>query len=370
MEDIETPTKTTQTIDSSPQTFEFHDCESSVSEEFDQEHILCHDDSVPETFNPQASTSPNRCENNDTVLSCDTIELIKTINPTTDFPIPSHEIWNSSRCAKAGAICTVVWAFDRNTDLNVSAGKVTRNSKAQGKVNLIYTGIHGYMVGEEFRGSLPPIENIRIYRIIWQQNAPSVEISSSAETLPNEQQCECTAQQIAFQENLIIPNNASGNIDYEPIPTLRSFTQEMIPCVVATYRDILHGYIESDFPQRTSIWHCLLSAMKLSLAAARVATGRARRRRPTTKKDDETQNDTQQNANENKEEHVSDKRAIKRATRLALEGCASKAAKVLDREFKKNELSNEETLSKLKELHPQEKTCFPLPSDALKLLEM
>ena len=66
--------------------------------EFDQEHILCHDDSVPETFNPQASTSPNRCENNDTVLNCDTIELIKTINPTTDFPIPSHEIWNISRC--------------------------------------------------------------------------------------------------------------------------------------------------------------------------------------------------------------------------------------------------------------------------------
>ena len=119
-------------------------------------------------------------------------------------------------------------------------------------------------------------------------------------------------------------------------------------------RNIVQEYINSDHTQRTKIWHRLLSAIKLSLATVRENSGKRRRRLPLREPDD----------GERKEETLSDTRAIKRATRLVLDGCTSKAAKVLDQTFTPKQLTDEETLDKLAALHPQRQYEVSLPEDA------
>ena len=87
---------------------------------------------------------------------------------------------------------------------------------------------------------------------------------------------------------------------------------------------------------------------------------RKRRRRPFP----EGNEDKTTQAEVSKGRQVTDKRAIKRATKLVLEGNTRKAAQVMDQAFTPYQLSEEETLSKLEDLHPQNKYEFTLPSDA------
>ena len=145
-----------------------------------------------------------------------------------------------------------------------------------------------------------------------------------------------------------------SSVDLLPIPTLRSISPDLAPCVVVVLRNIVQEYINSDHTQRTKIWHRLLSAIKLSLATVRENSGKRRRRLPLREPDD----------GERKEETLSDTRAIKRATRLVLDGCTSKAAKVLDQTFTPKQLTDEETLDKLAALHPQRQYEVSLPEDA------
>ena len=60
----------------------------------------------------------------------------------------------------------------------------------------------------------------------------------------------------------------------------------------------------------------------------------------------------------------SDIRAMKKAIRLVLDGCTSKASKVIDIDMRKGTLSDAEVMTKLRDLHPQLPCTFNLPSDA------
>ena len=64
------------------------------------------------------------------------------------------------------------------------------------------------------------------------------------------------------------------------------------------------------------------------------------------------------------EEQRVDARAIKKATRLVIEGCVSKAAKVLDQKVQKHTLNDQEICQKLRDLHPQNWDTFDLPPDS------
>ena len=85
-----------------------------------------------------------------------------------------------------------------------------------------------------------------------------------------------------------------------------------------------------------------------------IAEARRRRRRPLKENLESTTSPQQE----------IDKRAIKKAIRLVLEGAVSKATKVLDRKIKPNTLSDEEIFSQLKTLHPDGPITFQLPHDA------
>ena len=120
------------------------------------------------------------------------------------------------------------------------------------------------------------------------------------------------------------------------------------------YREIIRMYQQSDYLERNRIWHRALSAMKFSLAETRKSYVRKRRRKPII---------TGHEAIED-EQLAGDLRAIKRATRLALEGSVTKAAKIMGQSFKRSKLTDKETLEKLLALHPQHPCAFPLPTDA------
>ena len=159
--------------------------------------------------------------------------------------------------------------------------------------------------------------------------------------------------------------HTENDLDLEPMPTLRSVAPEFIPCVVAIYRDIVRDYAESPYPQRNRIWHRTLSAMKYSLATIRKATAKRRRRRPrdfSSLQDGESQNGHTSTANGPR--LIDDKRAIKKATSLALDGCVSKASRVINQEITPRTLSDSETIEKLRALHPDLPTTFRLPQDA------
>ena len=266
-----------------------------------------------------------------------------TANIKTQFPIPGDEIWKQSKQIKAGTKCTIVWTFDRNDEINVSIGKVTRTHSKRGglgKSSMLYQGVRGYSVGDEFKGTLPPQEAVRVYRILWHQAPPSIDE---------------TVRRDSFMENHQLAEHLTcGNegIDHLPIPTMRTVSPEFIPCVVATLRDIIRNYANVDFAQRNQIWHRLLSAMKLSLVTIRDVDKRSTRRKPFTPKATVDSDAAQ------------DLRAINKAKRLVLEGCACKAAKTLSQKFKSINLSDEEVLDKLTELHPQKPCDFEAPEDA------
>ena len=172
-----------------------------------------------------------------------------------------------------------------------------------GKVSITYQGVYGYRVAEEFKGTLPPQESVRVYRLLWHQAPPAIDDIVLRDS---------------FLENHQLPERkGTGNegIDYLPIPTMRTISPEFIPCVVATLRDIVRGYMHSDYVQRNQVWHRLLSAMKLSLATIRTMDKRSTRRDPINTKSNTTIVDS---------EITQDIRAIKKAKRLVLEGCATK----------------------------------------------
>ena len=232
--------------------------------------------------------------------------------------------------------------------MNIALGKVTRTYSRKGtrKLFIQYTGVHGHQVGEEFSGSLPSQESVRIYKILWHRAPPPIDGIE-----PKNSELEMLHHPMGEINTFW----SDEDTDFQPIPTARTLTPEIIPCVTATYRNIVRDYGDSNYDQRNQIWHRILSAMKLSLANVRQMSERQRRRRPLP----ETNETSSENTNT-----TDDTRAIKRATKLVLEGCVSKAAKVLDRKFKPNTLTNQETLGKLELLHPQKACTFTVPNDA------
>ena len=197
-------------------------------------------------------------------------EMLKNVKPASQFPASPDEIWTFSRQIKPGAMCTVSWTFSKQEQLNVSIGKITRTHSKRGgsgKLSVSYRVVMGYKVGEEFAGALPPHENVRVYKILWHQAPPAIDT---------------TVLRDAFVENQAIERGRADDsgVDLLPMPTLRTISPEFAPCVVAMLRNIVQEYASSDPTLKTKIWHKLLSAIKLSLAAVRASAGRQRRRRP------------------------------------------------------------------------------------------
>ena len=144
------------------------------------------------------------------------------------------------------------------------------------------------------------------------------------------------------------------------MPTLRSVSSEFVPCVVAIYRDIMRDYASSSYEQRNQIWNRTLSAMKHSLATVRHIIGKKRRRRPVEIQETTT-------LNSEAEQKASDLRAIKKATRLLLEGATKKGTRVLDQETATTTMTDEGKLDQLRKLHPSLPISFALPTDAPKI---
>ena len=218
------------------------------------------------------------------------------------------------------------------------------------KIAIDYQGIKGHLVQEAFVGTLPPQPNVRIYRIVWMDGQVGPEAQGNPGDSPT-----------TNQSDPLIPSvtNTECDLDLEPIPTVKSIGSEFVPCVIAVYRELIRDYADCGYDQRNKIWHRLMSAMKFSLAAVREAYTRRRRRRPMKSK-----RELQKAENAMEDEEASDARAIKKAIRLVVEGCASKATKVLDQEVIERKLSDEETIAKLKTLHPYSERTFHLPADA------
>ena len=128
--------------------------------------------------------------------------------------------------------------------------------------------------------------------------------------------------------------------------------------VVAIFRDMMRDYKDISYEERNKVWNRFLSATKYSLAPVQAAAAKRRRRRPPR-----APSTHPSSAGQSKTE-ARDTRAIKRATRLVLEGAISKATKVLDKEIKEKTLTDDVIFEKLKQLHPQKPITFNLPSDA------
>ena len=102
--------------------------------------------------------------------------------------------------------------------------------------------------------------------------------------------------------------------------------------------------------------------MKYSLTTIRKVTVKRRRRRPLQSM--ESQTPTNEGTGSSPDINVSDKRAIKKATSLVMDGCVSKATRVLDQEIVAKSLSDDDTLAKLRDLHPDLPVNFQIPQDA------
>ena len=267
-------------------------------------------------------------------------ELITNVSPSYDFPLSSETILKHAKSAKTGEEVVVAWSFDRQNKLNISSGKVLGKKGRGGaaKIAVEYLGLYGHRTGESLTGQLPPHNNVRIYKIIW-KSGKNVE-----EELHNTDQLNTTS-------------TTEQDLDFEPLPTMRTIPAEYIPGEVMIFRDILRDYPDSNYEYRNRIWHRLMSATKHSLATIRETAGKKRRRKPHPHEVSQCSP-----AEENLEK--ADIRAAKKAIRLALEGCTSKATKVLDIEVRKGRLSDAETLAKLEALHPQLPCSFQLPTDA------
>ena len=275
--------------------------------------------------------------------------MCQEIDPAVHFPIPPDEVSRLSHNAKPGDRCLVAWSFDCTPILNVSSGTVKTSRKVRNvrKLALSYEGIIGHNIGEVFDGHIPPHSNVRIFRLLWE---PRVQQNSEPSKTYSRRQ------------------HTEDDLDREPMPTLRTVSPEYIPCVVAIYRDIMREYADSSYPHRYRIWHRVLSAMKYSLATIRKVTVKRRRRRPLDSHDD--QESSQENHELQRSEgtvpnaDANDKRAIKKATSLVLDGCVSKASQIMDREITAKSQSDEEIVEKLIALHPNLPTSFRLPQDA------
>ena len=160
---------------------------------------------------------------------------------------------------------------------------------------------------------------------------------------------------------LPVPDWSDDDLDHTPIPTSRIVKPELMPGVITTYREIMCEYIQSTYPVKHKIWHSVLSAMKTSLATITQASTRRNRRRPLQMESETNSEKAESSAHDTEK---MDKRAIKKATRLVIERATRKAAQVLDRKISTHQLSEEETLQKLQDLHPQHPYKFGLPSDA------
>ena len=180
-------------------------------------------------------------------------QMLGNILPQNQHPIPACELWNKSKHIKKGSVCTVAWAFDNNK-INVSLGKVTGvyKRRGNGRLNIQYTGIVGHKPEEDFFGTLPPVETVSIYKIVW--HLP--------DTTVTEERIERTEQtKRILPAASTVENWAPDDLDHSPIPTSRIISPEMIPGVVATYRELMSEYAHSSYSQRHEIWHSVLSAM-------------------------------------------------------------------------------------------------------------
>ena len=115
-----------------------------------------------------------------------------SMSPQSHYPIPADHLWNASKHVKKGAMCTIAWTFDNRDQINISIGKVTSVNRRKGaaKLNLQYKGIAGHKIDEEFFGTLPPQETVRVYKIIWHCTPPPPEtcppkLNQSIPHIPN-----------------------------------------------------------------------------------------------------------------------------------------------------------------------------------------
>ena len=272
-------------------------------------------------------------------------KLNKSINPTEQFPMAPDTIWDSSKTAKQGDSCLMAWCFSDSSQLNISKGVVKSVKKRAGigRMSLQYEGIEGYKCGEQFRGFIPPNSNVRVYSIQWLHRKDSKSrIDVDAKGIPSNQ---------GF-------SHTEADLDFDPMPTMRTVSAEFVPCVVSIYRDIMRDYADSSYDQRNQIWHRTMSAMKHSLAT--VLIGKKRRRRPIQTQETNA-------GNSEVEQKAKDLRAVKKATRLVLEGAIKKATRVLDQDITETSLGDEEKLSQLQKLHPSLPISFELPTDAPKV---
>ena len=278
--------------------------------------------------------------------------MLRTIDPKTQFPISSEELQKMARTARVGDECLVAWNFDCSSSANISRGTVKERRKQKNtcKLTMEYRGIHGYKPGEKFEGHIPPHSSVRVYKVHWDKEPV---IPKDATTESAQENCRPTFQ------------HTEDDLDLEPMPTLRTVSPEFIPSVIAIYRDIVRDYAECQYPQRNRIWHRTLSAMKYSLATIRKANGRRRRRRPLDilqtdcdTKSEHSDSSQSRNLVYNGPDTVSDKRAIKKATSLVIDGCVSKATRLLDQEVTPRTLNDTQTIEKLRALHPDLPTMF------------
>ena len=268
-------------------------------------------------------------------------EVPSAMDPRHNFPMTSEGISNAIGNAKTGDVCFLTWGFDCQTTLSVSKGTVATINRrnVRTKLSMEYIGVQGHKVDNTFKGFLPPHANVRIYKIQWlkKQSAMDKHMNSIPVASPP------------------VTQHTEEDLDLAPMPKLRAIHADFAPCVVAIYRDIMRNYATNSYDDRNDIWNRVLSAMKHSLTVVRTASIRRRRKRPIP--DDE-------NAGDAEELSKTEARTIKKATRLALEGCVSKATKVLDQEVRPQELTDDDVCAKLRDLHPRNHENFELPDDS------
>ena len=313
----------------------FHDCESPVQQRNNDEGPpLPAPLSPPEPIDHEGYKNLTNGIDNDLQSAC-------TIDPRYNFPLTAEGISNAINKAKAGDICDLTWGFDCQDTLSVSRGTVSSANHRSGrtKLSMEYSGVQGHKVNNTFKGFLPPQTNVRVYKIQWVKRQIPMDHSERSKTNVSQTVTKYTEE----------------DLDLTPMPKLRAIYADFAPCVIAIYRDIIRDYAISSYDLRNDIWNRVLSAMKHSLTVVRTASRRQKRRRPFP--DDENDMDTD-------EKSKAEMRTIKKATRLALEGCVTKATKVLDQEVRPHELTDDEICEKLKDLHPQNHETFDLPDDS------
>ena len=272
-------------------------------------------------------------------------EMRLSIRPGVDFPMAFEKLQEEAESSEVGHKCVVAWCFDQQPLLNISSGTVQSAKRKYGKrqVVLSYEGIYGHKEGNGFTGVLPPQTSTRIYKIIWLRTGG---LAKTEKSKADDRKTTSTQPKVNHTEN---------DLDFEPLPTSKSIEAEFIPCVISIYRELMRDYADSSYEYRNKVWNRVLSAMKFSLTTIREASKKRRRRRPFPEP-------LSHNVEQNEDSKVN--RAIKKATRLILEGCVTKATKALDQENQTSILSDQEILKKLRDLHPNSESSIQQPADA------